>query len=205
MALDKNADGKLSRDELVEGYSTIYGDRERAVREVEVIMEKVDVDHNGYIDYSGIRIAQSLGVEFLIASTNKKKVLSKENLKRAFQLFDKVQFLLGAKVGREREDLGQRDQADPGSGKALRRGRVVKSGGRGRPEQRRPDLLRRVREDDEPVPRLRLSTLLEIARCLRLYYYHCNNNVYSHRYSGLVEICTQAQTITFRDDSLTRS
>ncbi len=30
-------------------------------------------------------------VEYLIASTNKKKVLSKDNLKRAFQLFDKVQ------------------------------------------------------------------------------------------------------------------
>eukprot|EP00830_Metopus_es_P017914 TRINITY_DN6067_c0_g2_i2.p1 TRINITY_DN6067_c0_g2~~TRINITY_DN6067_c0_g2_i2.p1 ORF type:complete len:423 (+),score=78.40 TRINITY_DN6067_c0_g2_i2:63-1271(+) len=79
MALDKNADGKLSRDELIEGYTIIYGDKLRAVKEVDALMEKVDIDHNGFIDYS----------EFLVASTNKTKVLSKENLKRAFQLFDK--------------------------------------------------------------------------------------------------------------------
>ena len=52
-ALDKNADGKLSRDELIEGYTTIYGDKEQATREVEAIMEKADVDHNGYIEYTG--------------------------------------------------------------------------------------------------------------------------------------------------------
>ena len=55
MALDKNADGKLSREELVEGYTTIYGDVERASKEVDTIMDKVDVDHNGYIDYSGTK------------------------------------------------------------------------------------------------------------------------------------------------------
>ena len=53
MALDKNADGKLSREELIEGYTTIYGDAERAIKEVNSIMEKVDSDHNNYIDYSG--------------------------------------------------------------------------------------------------------------------------------------------------------
>ena len=53
MALDKNADGKLSREELIEGYTTIYGNIERANKEVEIIMDKVDVDHNGFIDYSG--------------------------------------------------------------------------------------------------------------------------------------------------------
>ena len=87
MALDKNADGKLSREELVDGYTQIYGDPERAIKEVESIIANVDVDHNGYIDYSG---TLSINIEFLFASTNKKKLLSKENLKRAFQLFDKV-------------------------------------------------------------------------------------------------------------------
>ena len=53
MALDKNADGKLSWEELLEGYTTIYGNKERAKREADSIMKKVDVDHNGYIDYSG--------------------------------------------------------------------------------------------------------------------------------------------------------
>ena len=54
MALDKNADGKLSRGELIEGYTTIYGSKEQAMKEVENIMDKVDADHNGYIDYSGL-------------------------------------------------------------------------------------------------------------------------------------------------------
>ncbi len=52
-ALDKNADGKLSREELIEGYTTIYGNKEQAEKEVQAIMEKADVDHSGYIDYSG--------------------------------------------------------------------------------------------------------------------------------------------------------
>jgi calcium-dependent protein kinase len=80
MALDKNADGKLSREELIEGYTKIYANEEKAMTEVENIMKNVDVDRNGYIEYS----------EFLVASLNKKELLSKENLKKSFQLFDRV-------------------------------------------------------------------------------------------------------------------
>ena len=54
MALDKNADGKLSKGELIEGYTTIYGNAERAKKEVDIIMDQVDSDHNEFIDYSGI-------------------------------------------------------------------------------------------------------------------------------------------------------
>lgn len=53
IALDTNADGKLSREELIEGYREMHLDREQAVKEVDNIMANVDVDHNGYIDYSG--------------------------------------------------------------------------------------------------------------------------------------------------------
>lgn len=53
MALDKNADGKLSREELIDGYTEIYGSIDLAEKEVDCIMKNVDVDHNGYIDYSG--------------------------------------------------------------------------------------------------------------------------------------------------------
>lgn len=52
-ALDKNSDGKLSRDELVEGYRKIYG--EMAEIEVDKILAKVDVNGSGEIDYSGIK------------------------------------------------------------------------------------------------------------------------------------------------------
>ncbi len=79
MALDKNADGKLSREELISGYTSLYGSAEKAAREVELIMANVDVDHNGFIDYS----------EFLLASMNKRHLLSRVNLKRAFDLFDR--------------------------------------------------------------------------------------------------------------------
>jgi calcium-dependent protein kinase len=52
-ALDKNADGKLSREELIEGYKKIHGSEGKAKEEVDIIMNNVDADHNGYIDYSG--------------------------------------------------------------------------------------------------------------------------------------------------------
>ncbi len=55
-SLDKNADGKLSSEELLSGYEKMYGSHEEAVREVKAIMEQVDVDHSGYIDYSGLTI-----------------------------------------------------------------------------------------------------------------------------------------------------
>lgn len=52
-ALDKNADGKLSREELLNGYMELYGDKQRAEEEVTIIMNNVDVDRSGFIDYSG--------------------------------------------------------------------------------------------------------------------------------------------------------
>ena len=54
-ALDKNADGKLSREELMNGYSELYGNNiNKAKQEVDKIMDNVDVDRSGFIDYSGI-------------------------------------------------------------------------------------------------------------------------------------------------------
>ncbi len=52
-ALDKNADGRLSKDELIEGYKLIYGDEEEVRREVEQVLKTVDVSRDGFIDYSG--------------------------------------------------------------------------------------------------------------------------------------------------------
>ncbi len=48
--------------------------------EVDRIMSTVDIDQNGTIDYS----------EFIAATMNKSKLLTKERLKIAFDHFDKV-------------------------------------------------------------------------------------------------------------------
>ena len=53
-AFDKNNDGVLSRNELIQGYTKLYGSAERATLEVDNILEKVDLNKNGAIDYSGI-------------------------------------------------------------------------------------------------------------------------------------------------------
>ena len=50
--MDKNSDGRLSREELIEGYTTIYNDQEKAAREVDKIMAQVDDEKTGFIDYS---------------------------------------------------------------------------------------------------------------------------------------------------------
>jgi len=53
LALDKNGDGTLTADELLEGYTKLYGNKERAISEVKYLMESADTDNNGTIDYSG--------------------------------------------------------------------------------------------------------------------------------------------------------
>jgi calcium-dependent protein kinase len=44
-SLDKNSDGKLSRDELIAGYRQIMGDM--AEEEVDRILKQADTDGNG--------------------------------------------------------------------------------------------------------------------------------------------------------------
>ena len=62
-ALDKNSDGKLSREELIEGYKKIYG--ELAEEEVDKILQRVDANGSGEIDYS----------EWIVATINKEKLV----------------------------------------------------------------------------------------------------------------------------------
>ncbi|OMJ93397.1 hypothetical protein SteCoe_3639 [Stentor coeruleus] len=77
MSIDANHDGKISGSELINEYSKIM-DEEEAKDLVEKIIKEVDLDKNGYIDYS----------EFLRANLDNKKVLSEEHLTAAFRLFD---------------------------------------------------------------------------------------------------------------------
>lgn len=60
-ALDKNGDGKLSKDEIYEGYEQFFG-RTLDRNDVDSMFDAVDIDRSGYIDYS----------EFVIASINEK-------------------------------------------------------------------------------------------------------------------------------------
>lgn len=69
-ALDQNHDGRLSREELLVGFTAQMG-AVAAEIEVDRIMSTVDMDANGAIDYS----------EFIAASVNKSKLLTKERMK----------------------------------------------------------------------------------------------------------------------------
>ena len=84
LSMDKNGDGSLTKEELLDGYTKLYGNRERARNEVESLMAIADVDNNGLVDYS----------EFLLATGNKRTMLSQANLKQAFDLFDIVYLIL---------------------------------------------------------------------------------------------------------------
>lgn len=81
-SLDKNGDGKLSRQELIEGYQAVYGGLASA--ELAIAFEAIDIDKSGSIDYH----------EFLMAALSDKKVLSEKNIKEAFNLMDKVSLQL---------------------------------------------------------------------------------------------------------------
>ena len=76
--LDKDGDGRLSKDELIEAYLEKMT-REEAEAIVEKILAQVDSDGSGFIDYS----------EFVLASANQQTLMSKSNLEAAFSAFDK--------------------------------------------------------------------------------------------------------------------
>ena len=77
-SLDSNGDGVLSKDEIFEGYKQTLGEVE-ARREVDRIMKEADIDNSGTIDYN----------EFVMAATNRQKLLNKEKLENTFKIFDK--------------------------------------------------------------------------------------------------------------------
>lgn len=78
-SLDTDNSGTLSRNELIQGFSNLYSEEIEDIEgEVDKIMRQVDTDGSGEIDYS----------EFVAASLNKNKMLSRERLEAAFKAFD---------------------------------------------------------------------------------------------------------------------
>jgi calcium-dependent protein kinase len=75
--LDTNADGKLTLNELKNGFEIYFGKILSNV-ELKQLMEDVDGDADGFISYE----------EFLRVTVNKRKLLEEKNLFMAFERFD---------------------------------------------------------------------------------------------------------------------
>ena len=76
--LDKNGNGSLSRDELLDGYRRVYGYNFNE-EEVNALLEMADTDGSGEIDYS----------EWLMTAVSREKLISQEKLESVFMMLDK--------------------------------------------------------------------------------------------------------------------
>lgn len=78
--MDKNGDGMLDKNELVEGYIQTGKEQKKAKKVVDQLLKRIDINNNGLIDYS----------EFLMANLNEEDVTSKIKLMESFKVLDKV-------------------------------------------------------------------------------------------------------------------
>jgi len=74
--LDSNGDGMLSFDEIKNGLGNL---NEKAAKEVQQVLEGIDTDHSGNINYT----------EFIAATMEKTSYLKEERLYACFKIFDK--------------------------------------------------------------------------------------------------------------------
>lgn len=75
--LDKDGDGKITRSELMSEYMKVMNYDEAKII-VDDVLEKLDQDQDGNIDYT----------EFLISCYNHQKAMSHDHLEIAFRMFD---------------------------------------------------------------------------------------------------------------------
>ena len=78
--IDLNGDGKIEKHELLEGMMNYWKlPRLQIEKEVDVIFDNIDTDHNGYIEYE----------EFIRAAIDQDYFLTNNYLKFAFNYFDR--------------------------------------------------------------------------------------------------------------------
>ncbi len=58
---DLNRDGQLTIEELIQGYTRLYGDPKKAKKQAEQIMRNIDLNHNGFIEYNGTHDGHTRG------------------------------------------------------------------------------------------------------------------------------------------------
>ena len=75
--IDKDNDGKISKDDLIE-YFKLSKNLDEAIDEAEQIIDNLDFDKKGYIEYS----------QYLKASLDTNLILSKNNVTMAFNMLD---------------------------------------------------------------------------------------------------------------------
>mmetsp|Transcript_20995 Transcript_20995/g.2804 ORF Transcript_20995/g.2804 Transcript_20995/m.2804 type:complete len:145 (-) Transcript_20995:100-534(-) len=75
--LDSDNDGKITEKELLVGYQMVLSEEE-AQKTVKEVMNAIDSNHSGAIDYT----------EFVMATLNRENMLSPERLEKVFQAFD---------------------------------------------------------------------------------------------------------------------
>ena len=79
LKLDTSQDGFLTPDELHTGINEVLGTMRAAQRDWQDLVSQLDTNHDGKIDYA----------EFITAAVNRARLLSAENLRIAFNIFDK--------------------------------------------------------------------------------------------------------------------
>lgn len=77
-SLDHSGDGLLQLEEIQAGLLKVFGDVRGKIKVFDEIMQSLDRNCNGVIDYT----------EFLTAASNKEQLLSDQNLMFAFKMFD---------------------------------------------------------------------------------------------------------------------
>ena len=75
-----NGDGVLSKDELKAGLAKHFDDPTKAEIEVEEIMERIDINHDGVVNYT----------EFIMAQMQNRDIICNDKLHAAFNAFDLV-------------------------------------------------------------------------------------------------------------------